>query len=220
MTTVSEAVNNRQSIRAFTKKQVSNEILERLIYKSSRSPSGGNLQPWRIFIINGNSMKRFLEFQDKWKGTDTPEYPIYPAKLKEPYRTSRFEVGEQLYGSIGIERSNSQARVDEMLKNFTFFGAPAALFCFVDRQMNQPQWSDLGMFLQTFMLLAQEEGIDTCAQESWSLRQKMVSEFVEADSDLMLFCGMAIGYRDASSPLNNYKTNRRSPEDWCTFIKK
>ena len=165
-------------------------------------------------------MKRFLEFQDKWKGTDTPEYPIYPAKLKEPYRTSRFEVGEQLYGSIGIERSNSQARVDQMLKNFTFFGAPAALFCFVDRQMNQPQWSDLGMFLQTFMLLAQEEGIDTCAQESWSLRQKMVSEFVEADSDLMLFCGMAIGYRDVSSPLNNYKTNRRSPEDWCTFIKK
>ena len=82
MTTVSEAVNNRQSIRAFTKKQVSNEILESLIYKSSRSPSGGNLQPWRIFIINGNSMKRFLEFQDKWKGTDTPEYPIYPAKLK------------------------------------------------------------------------------------------------------------------------------------------
>ena len=170
--------------------------------------------------IKSNSMKRFLEFQNKWKGTDTPEYPIYPAKLKEPYRTSRFEVGEQLYGSIGIERSDSQARVDQMLKNFTFFGAPAALFCFVDRQMNQPQWSDLGMFLQTFMLLAQEEGIDTCAQESWSLRQKMVSEFVEADSDLMLFCGMAIGYRDVSSPLNNYKTNRRPVDSWCKIIDK
>ena len=86
--------------------------------------------------------------------------------------------------------------------------------------MNQPQWSDLGMFLQTFMLLAQEEGIDTCAQESWSLRQKMVSEFVEADSDLMLFCGMAIGYRDVSSPLNNYKTNRRPVESWCKIIDK
>mgnify|MGYP000016358220 CR=1 FL=1 len=44
----------------------------------------------------------------------------------------------------------------------------AALFCFIDRKMGPPQWSDLGMFLQTFMLLAQEAGLDTCAQEWWS----------------------------------------------------
>ena len=165
-------------------------------------------------------MKSFLDFQNNWKGSDKPEYPIYPEKLKEPYRTSRFKIGEQLYSSIGIDRSDSQARVDQMLKNFTFFGAPAGLFCYVDRQMNQPQWSDLGMFLQTFMLLAQEEGIDTCAQESWSLRQKMVSEFTEADEEHMLFCGMAIGYRDTTSPLNSYKTDRRSLDSWCTFINK
>ena len=220
MISVTEAVENRQSVRSFTKKQVPDETLKSLIIKSSRSPSGGNLQPWRIYVVNGDTMKSFLDFQDNWKGSDKPEYPIYPEKLKEPYRTSRFEIGEQLYSSIGIERSNSQARVDQMLKNFTFFGAPAGLFCYVDRQMNQPQWSDLGMFLQTFMLLAQEEGIDTCAQESWSLRQKMVSEFTEADKEHMLFCGMAIGYRDTTSPLNKYKTDRRSLDSWCTFINK
>ncbi len=220
MISVTEAVANRQSVRSFTKKQVSDETLKSLIIKSSRSPSGGNLQPWRIYVVNGDTMKSFLDFQNTWQGSDKPEYPIYPEKLKEPYRTSRFKIGEQLYNSIGIERSDSQARVDQMLKNFTFFGAPAGLFCYVDRQMNQPQWSDLGMFLQTFMLLAQEEGIDTCAQESWSLRQKMVSEFTEADEEHMLFCGMAIGYRDTTSPLNNYKTDRRSLDSWCTFISK
>ena len=113
-----------------------------------------------------------------------------------------------------------EPRYKQMLENFNFFGAPAALFCFIDRQMNQPQWSDLGMFLQTFMLLAQEEGIDTCAQESWSLKQKLVSEFVNAEADLMLFCGMAIGYKEISAPINNYQTKRRNIDEWVTFVSK
>jgi len=220
MISVSEAVEKRKSIRSFIDKPVSDEIIKKILEKASRSPSGGNLQPWKIYILNGQSMNEFLLFQKDWKGTDQPEYPIYPSKLKEPYRTSRFEVGEQLYGSIGIEREDKEARYNQMLENFNFFGAPAALFCFIDRQMNQPQWSDLGMFLQTFMLLAQEEGIDTCAQESWSLKQKLVSEFVSAEADLMLFCGMAIGYKEMSAPINNYQTKRRNIDEWVTFVSK
>ena len=220
MISVSEAVENRKSIRSFIDKPVNDEIIIRILEKSGRSPSGGNLQPWKIYILNGQTMNDFLSFQKDWKGTDHPEYPSYPSKLKEPYRTSRFEVGEQLYGSIGIEREDKEARYNQMLENFNFFGAPAALFCFIDRQMNQPQWSDLGMFLQTFMLLAQEEGIDTCAQESWSLKQKLVSEFVNAEADLMLFCGMAIGYKEISAPINNYQTKRRNIDEWATFVSK
>ncbi|MDC3204918.1 nitroreductase [Pelagibacteraceae bacterium] len=220
MISVSEAVEKRKSIRSFIDKPVSDESIKKILVKSSRSPSGGNLQPWKIYILNGQTMNEFLLFQKDWKGKDYPEYPIYPSKLKEPYRTSRFEVGEQLYGSIGIEREDKEARYNQMLENFNFFGAPAALFCFIDRQMNQPQWSDLGMFLQTFMLLAQEEGIDTCAQESWSLKQKLVSEFVSAEADLMLFCGMAIGYKEMSAPINNYQTKRRNIDEWVTFVSK
>ena len=74
-----------------------------------------------------------------------------------------------------------------MLRNYEFFGAPAAFFCFVDRQMGTPQWSDLGMFLQTFMLLAREEGLDTCPQEAWAMKQESVTAFVEAPDEEMLF---------------------------------
>ena len=102
----------------------------------------------------------------------------------------------------------------------SFFGAPAAFFCFVDRQMGTPQWSDLGMFLQTFMLLAREAGLDTCAQEAWSLKQESVTAFVEAPEDEMLFCGMAIGYRDTKASINELRTNRRPIETWAHFLKK
>ena len=220
MVSVSEAVLSRRSIRSFLNKPVEGKLIREILEKSSKSPSGGNLQPWKIFVINNNMMKEFLEFQKNWSEPDVSEYPIYPEKLKEPYRTSRFEVGEQLYSSLGIPREDKNARLQQMLMNFKFFGAPAGLFCFVDRQMNLPQWSDLGMFLQTFMLLAQESSLDTCAQESWSIKQNMVSKFIGADNDLMLFCGMAIGYKDYDAAINNFERTRRPIDDWAYFMDK
>tara|TARA_B110001454_G_C12679727_1_gene417476 strand:+ start:30 stop:686 length:657 start_codon:yes stop_codon:yes gene_type:complete len=218
MTTVTEAVLSRRSIRSFLDRPVDNELIKILLEKSSLSPSGGNLQPWQIYIINNESMSSFHKFQKEWSEAELPEYQIYPEKLKEPYRTSRYEVGEQIYSSIGIKREDKTSRVDQMLKNFDFFGAPTALFCFIDKQMNLPQWSDLGMFLQTFMLLAQESNLDTCAQESWSLKQKMVSAFVNADQDSMLFCGISIGYKDEEASINQFKRTRRPIDEWAKFI--
>ena len=215
---VSDAVNSRMSVRAFLSKKVSNELIKPLLLKASRSPSGGNLQPWKIFIVNGKSMDDFLEFQEKWDQPETPAYEIYPPKLKEPYRTSRFALGEQMYELLGIPREDKEGRISQVMKNFEFFGAPCAFFCFIDRQMGPPQWSDLGMFLQTFMLLAKEAGLDTCAQEAWSMKHDSVSEFVQADAEDLLFCGMCIGYRDDQDPINTLQSERRPLEDWAKFI--
>ena len=57
-----------------------------LLEQASRSPSGGNLQPWHIYVINEASMKDFLSFQESWKEPEVPAYEIYPHKLKEPYK--------------------------------------------------------------------------------------------------------------------------------------
>ena len=215
---VSEAVLQRQSIRSFSNQAVSNKLIRELLECASRSPSGGNLQPWKIFVINGTSMEEFLSFQEQWNKPEEPAYDIYPPKLKEPYRTSRFELGEQMYKLLGIPRDDKNARIEQVMKNFQFFGAPCALFCFVDKQMGAPQWSDLGMFLQTFMLLAKEAGLDTCAQEAWSMKQDSVSKYVKAEDSDTLFCGMAIGYRDETAIINSLKSERRPINEWAKFI--
>jgi nitroreductase len=215
---VTQAVQDRSSVRAFLKKPVSNKLIEELLKKSSRSASGGNLQPWKIFVLNNTSMKDFLLFQEEWDKPEHPAYEIYPPKLKEPYRTSRFQLGEQMYELLGIPREDKESRFAQVMKNFNFFGAPSAFFCFIDRQMGPPQWSDLGMFLQTFMLLAKEAGLDTCAQEAWSMKHDSVSEFVQADAEDLLFCGMCIGYRDDQDPINTLQSERRPLEDWAKFI--
>ena len=215
---VTDAVLSRSSIRSFLNKPVSDELLKALLEKSSRAASGGNLQPWKIFVINNSSMKDFLDFQEGWTEPEVPAYDIYPPKLKEPYRTSRFELGEQMYELLGIGREDKDARITQVMKNFKFFGAPCAFFCFVDRQMGPPQWSDLGMFLQTFMLLAKEAGLDTCAQEAWSMKHDSVSKFVKAEDSDILFCGMAIGYRDESALVNSLKSERRPLKEWAKFL--
>ena len=157
---VSEAVRRRKSIRQFTDQPVSDDTIRELLTAASRAPSGGNVQPWRIYVVNGDSMTRFRSYIAD-QPIEAGEYEIYPPKLWDPYRTNRFAVGEAMYATIGIERDDKAGRLTQFAKNGDFFGAPAALFCFIDRGMGPPQWSDLGMFLQTFMLLAQESGIDT-----------------------------------------------------------
>jgi nitroreductase len=44
-----------------------------------------------------------------------------------------------------------------------------------------------------------------------------VSEFLGLPPALMLFCGLAIGYRDESAPINRLRTDRASLEEFATF---
>jgi len=215
---VTDAVLSRSSVRAFLNQPIDNNLIKELLQKSSRSASGGNLQPWKIFVLNKDSMEKFLQFQNDWTSPETPSYEIYPPALKEPYRSSRYQLGEQMYDLLGIERDDKEGRFNQVMRNFNFFDAPAAIFCFVDKTMGPPQWSDLGMFLQTFMLLAKEVGLDTCAQEAWSVKQESVCSFFQTNDEEMLFCGMAIGYKDKDAQVNKLRSERRPIEDWAYFV--
>ncbi len=214
---VTDAVNARKSVRAFLPDPVSNEVIAELLTVASRAPSGGNVQPWRVYVLNGASMTRFREFLAD-RPVEAPAYDIYPSPLNEPYRSSRFKVGEDMYATLGIERDDKAGRLAQFAKNLDFFGAPAAIFCFIERTMGPPQWSDLGMFLQTFMLLAQEAGLDTCPQEAWAVYENAVSEFVGAPDEQRIFCGVAIGHADPDAPINSLTTDREPLDVFATFV--
>ena len=214
---VSEAVARRSSIRQYLSDPIDDDTLRDLLAAAARAPSGGNVQPWRIYVLNGEAMDRFRSFMNGREITDI-EYDIYPAHLWEPYRTNRFALGEQMYATIGIEREDKAGRLAQFAKNLDFFGAPAAIFCFIDRIMGPPQWSDLGMFLQTFMLLAQEAGLDTCPQEAWAVYEQAVSEFVGAPPEQRIFCGVAIGHADPDAPINTLATDREPLEVFARFV--
>jgi nitroreductase len=151
-------------------------------------------------------------------GGEPAEYDVYPPNLHEPYRTRRYKCGEDLYATIGIARTDKPARLRQMARNYDFFGAPVGLFYVIDRRMGAPQWADVGMFMQSVMLLAREQGLHTCPQEIWSAWPKTIAGFLGLAPEMMLFCGMALGYRDESAPINTLRTERAPLSECCTFL--
>jgi nitroreductase len=211
----------RRSVRAFTDQPVDMERLTTLIQTAARAPSGGNVQPWHVYMLGGRRMAEFRGLMQTRIATgqaDTPEYPVYPAKLGEPYRSRRFKVGEDMYARLGIPREDKAKRLEWFARNWQFFDAPAGLFLFVGREMGAAQWSDLGMFLQSLMLLLVEEGLASCPQEAWAMHHSAVSDFCKAPADQMLFCGLAIGYEDRTHPVNDLRTTRAPLDEWLTIL--
>lgn len=219
---VSEAIDSRISARAFLDKPVPAATLRTILETAKRAPSGGNLQPWHVWVLAGDEMVRFkalikekLAVSPRGEGT---EYHIYPPELKEPYKARRFKCGEDMYATINIPREDKFGRLLNFARNFEFFGAPVGIFFAIDRSMQQGQWADLGMFMQSIMLLARENGLHTCPQEAWAIWHKTVGEFLSIPPELMLFCGMGVGYIDEAHAINTLRTERAPLSEFATFV--
>lgn len=216
---VSDAVEQRMSVRAFLPDPVPEAVVRDILDRARRAPSGGNVQPWRVDALAGAPLDELrMRVAEKLAGgTEPPEYEVYPRNLWEPHRGYRYKTGEDMYGLLGVGRDDKLGRMAQFARNFSFFGAPAALFFSFDRRMGPPQWSDVGMYMQTVMLLAVERGYDTCAQECWSAFPATLRAFLGHDDDRLLFSGMALGRRDPAAPINRLRTDRAPLDDFAVF---
>lgn len=212
---VTQAVAQRVSVRAFKPDPVPGALVREILEAAARSPSGGNLQPWRVHALAGAPLEALKEKVRANPFGETPEYDVYPPNLWEPFRTRRFQCGEDLYATLGIPREDKAARLTQLAKNGELFGAPAGLFFSLDRKVGPPQWSDVGMFMQTVMLLATERGLATCAQEYWARYPQTLAEVLALPADHMIFSGMALGYADEAAAINTLRTRRDPFEAWA-----
>jgi nitroreductase len=218
---VSEAIASRRSVRGFLPTPVDPAVIRRIVEQAARAPSGGNLQPWHIDVVGGarlDELKAIMRTRvAEAPGGEPTEYDIYPKVLPSPYKDNRFAVGEELYRALGIPREDKMRRLMWFARNFQFFGAPVALFCSVARTMGPPQWSDLGMYLQSLMLLLREAGLDSCAQECWAIYPATIRAFVGIPEDRMLFTGMSIGFKDDADPANAARAARAPLAEFASF---
>lgn len=210
--TVTEAVVTRRSVRAFIDQPVDREKLARILEKAQRSPSGGNTQPWHGVVLTGEPLQRLFArvAQDLPRGREAfaPEYHVYPPELDGAYEARRRGIGEEMYGALQIPREDKMQRLMWFARNFQAFGAPVLMLIHTPRYMGPPQWSDIGMWLQTVALLLREEGLDSCFQEAWAVYTPQIREVVAIPESHIFFCGMAIGYRDPEAPVNLFPVPR------------
>jgi nitroreductase len=217
---VYRAVRTRQSIRQFTDRPVSREVLERVLAAAADAPSGSNLQPWNVCVVSGDSLARLKKtvserVADGDSGDDR-EFATYPPELRPPYLDRMAALGEGLYGSRGVAREDVAGRARIRARNWDCFGAGTALFYYLDRDLPAPRWADVGIHLQTVMLLLRAEGLDSCTQEVWAEYHRSVAEVTAAPPQRLLFCGMSIGFAD---PAVVHPRIRRAPlPETVTFV--
>ncbi len=218
--TVSEAVRRRMSVRAFLPKPVPRDTVMEILDLARRAPSGGNVQPWHVHVVAGaplEELRALVAGHIAAGQRERAQYDVYPPNLWEPHRSYRFQLGEELYRLLGIAREDKAGRLRQYDENYRFFGAPVALFFSLDRRFGPPQWSDMGMLMQTIMLLAVERGLATCAQESWSSWPDTLAGFLDLAPGEILFSGMALGYADDAAPVNRLRSARAELKSFCTL---
>ena len=219
---VEQALRNRKSCRAFLDCPVDPKIIRSIIVRAARAPSNGNLQPWQIYVLTGNALASLKQAArqhlDDQTPLPTPEYQVYPKPLKDVYDQRRQAIGEDLYRVLGIAREDKQKRRGQFAKNAQMFHAPVGLFAYIDRSLSYGQWMDLGMYLQSVMLLCEEHGLATCAQGYWTFFHETVRQATGAPDIYMLACGLAIGFEDQSAPINGVQSARVAIDDFAVFV--
>jgi len=221
---VDEANASRRSIRAFLPTPVARETIERILAVASRAPSGTNTQPWHVYVLSGESLgalsRRLVAAYDdpEERARHSEEYAYYPTEWKSPFIERRRKVGWDLYGLLGIAKTDKARMHAQHRRNYEFFGAPVGLMYTIDRVMRQGSWLDFGMFLQGVMVAARAHGLHTCPQAAFTPFHRIITEQIGAPANEQLVCGMSLGVADPGAIENTLVTEREPVASFARFL--
>ena len=219
---VTDALRLRKSVRAFLDIAVEEEKIEAILSAARHAPSGANTQPWQVAVVAGEAKQKLqsrLEsaFRNGDKGK--ADYTYYPEQWIEPYKSRRIDCGMQLYAALNIAREDKQRRLEQWVANYRAFDAPALLLFFLDKHMQTGSIMDYGMFLQSIMLVALEQGMATCPQAAFADYAEIIKSTLGYPEDSVLLGGMSLGYEDRSAPVNKYRTPRADVDTFTRYFK-
>lgn len=217
---VRDAILARHSTRAFLSIPIGADVVRDMLDVAARAPSGGNLQPWLVHVVGGDAIQALkAEVSRKLNAgkRETPQYNVYPPALWEPLRARRAEAARRRFAATGITENDEGTRIMQA-RNYAFFDAPIGLFFSIDRRAGPPQWADVGMFMQNFMLLAIEKGMATCPQMIWANWPDTLAQFLKIPDSHIMYSGMSLGYPDQTSPWNSFRTEREPAQQFTQFI--
>jgi len=218
--TVSEALETRITVRDFLDTPVPDDILRAILEKAMRSPSGGNLQPWKLHVMTGDTLAAFKKTaaERTLSGKlEEPTYRAYPSPLWEPQRSWRYKLGEDMYAKVGIPRENKMGRLVWLAQNAKFFEAPVGIIITGHKGLEMPQYMDVGILLQSIMLLARENGLHTAPQGWWRNWTSVCHDRLNIPEEEEVLVGIALGYGNPDNPVNDLYADRASLEEVSQF---
>ncbi len=222
MLDVDAAILSRRSVRAFLPTPVSLEQVEAILKLAGRSPSGTNIQPWRVRVLAGAAReglsRAILDALDRdgyEKHRRTWEY--YPQRWREPFLGRRRKIGWDMYAKVGVAKGDHEGTERQRRRNYDFFGAPVGMILTLDEDLEIGSWLDLGIFISTLSLAARGVGLDTCAQAAFADFHAVIRERLAIPDKELVICGVALGHADPDHPINTLETERAPLDEWASF---
>jgi len=221
---VDAAITSRHSVRAFLATPVPRETVADILQVAARAPSGTNTQPWKVTVLMGAakaalSVKIRAAYDDPEERAHHGEpYVYYPTEWISPYIDRRRKVGWDLYGLLGIGKTDKARMHAQHGRNYNFFDAPVGLIFSIDNIMQQGSWLDYGMFLQNIMVAARARGLHTCPQVAFTQFHRIIRTELGLPDDQTVVCGMSLGHADPAAVENSLVTEREPVAGFARFL--
>ena len=218
---IEKAVKERRSIRMFKPEEVPQEIIREILDEARWAPSWGNTQPWELYVVTGETLKRFKKAnrQKCMAGeVDSSEIPmplVWPKILKKRY----IGVGKSVLTSLSIAREDADARQAYYGDMFNLFGAPCMILACLGKSLNiEYAMLDVGLIMQTICLLAHDKGLGTCMLAGSVRYPGLLREMLPIPEDRVVVIGAAMGYPDREAPVNNFGRKRADLDEIVTWV--
>jgi nitroreductase len=216
---VTTVVRSRRSVRAFKTLPLRRELVEEILGDAACAPSGGNIQPWRVYVVSGRIKDELTEaLLRSSRAGSAPAPSHFPEPLPDKFRERLVDFGTRYYASLGIDRNDSEARARQGERNYAFFGAPVGLIFSIDRRLKPHSWIDLGLFAQTVMIAAKARGVDTCPQISFAPFHDLIAAHLHLPPEEVTAFGMSMGYADFEADVNQTRTPRAHVQDFARML--
>ena len=218
---VSDAITQRRSVRGFKTDKVSDDIIQEIFELAQHSASNCNTQPWHVAVISGakrDALEQKIIAEIMSGKPPSPAFQPGDQGLEGVYKDRQRACGADYYGVMGIERHDKEARNALMLKNWQFFGAPHVAFISMPKYMGAVNAIDIGIYLQSLMLLMVEYGLASIPQGALAFYPDQVFDMCDIPKENGILCGLSFGYADEDAKINQVKMPRAKLSETTNFI--
>jgi nitroreductase len=214
-----EGIKTRKSIRAFKPDLIARNKLNEILQAVSNSPSYTNTQPWEVVVVSGkkkDELGRELLKLARAKAPTKPDLPIPKDWPPAPGERAK-EHGARRLSTLGVARDDEEGREKLRLMNFEFYGAPCAVFLFMDGSLGEWSIFDMGLFAQNLILAAHSLGVESCLQASVTNYAPEIKKFLGITENKKLVICISLGYPDEKAKLNTYRSLKQKPDEFTRW---
>jgi nitroreductase len=173
----------RRSIRKFQKREIPNEILDRVLAAATQAPSGKNRQNWQFYVLRGAKRDEYVKLSQKsWLGIKDV--------LEKRLKPSLYEFTERFFYTLG--------------------DAPVVILCYSYNDAEERYHTSIGsvyMAVENMNLACVAEGLGCCTMGAPLEIKADVDKFLRVDQlpehksgNLELLCGIVLGWPDHDPP--------------------